>query len=220
MQSACRALAMSATIAVTLAVAPAPAPAAQEAVVVKNAGVACGVFTAGAPGGPFVEGGCELAAHSDNLVIETPGFVADCVLNIPGLTGGGGDGFVHVETDGTLGVNSIGIESGTPSCTQMSPCLDPAMPWGDEVSVDGALDEFRVTVTMCWDTWLGGFEGAVAGVLTNGARSGATCVTPPRIEFNAAPVGSSGMTWDGVVELAPADGDPCDLTFEESVAGS
>jgi hypothetical protein len=214
MRATLRILLVAATAAVVMGAAAASASA--EPVVVQNGGVDCGAFSAGIPGSEFFEGGCELTAHADNSVLTAGTDVADCVVDIPGSTGGGGDGFAHVDTDGTFGVNSIGIEAGTPNCSQISPCLDPDMPWGGQAEYDATTDTFDATINFCVDTPFGTKSGPTEGVLTNGVVSGGVCVTPPQLEFDNAQVGTTDATLDGVFVLGLNGGDPCDLTIAEA----
>jgi hypothetical protein len=216
MRATLRIACVAALTVAAMAIAAASASAAPQPVVIQNNGVDCGNFTAGIPGSQFFEGGCELTAHSDSSILTAPTDSADCVVDIPGSTGGGGDGFAHVSTDGDAGINSIDILEGTPNCTQISPCLEPAMPWGGEVVFEDTVSEFQATIDFCVDTPFGTYGGPTVGEITNGVESGGVCVTPPRLTFTTAPVGTSGATLDAVFDLAPNGGDPCDLTIAEA----
>jgi hypothetical protein len=206
MRSALRVALVAAIMLAAIGVAATAASATPQPVVAKNDGVECPPFTSGIPGSEVFEGGCEVTAHSDSLVFGFGSDAADCVVDL----------VLHIDADGSIGINGIDIALGTPNCTQIVPCLEPSLPWGGQIAFEDSVGAFQATIDPCVDTASGSFGGPTTGELTNGVSNGGACVTPPRLEFDDAPIGTSAGTLDGVFDLAPEGGDPCDLTIEEA----
>jgi hypothetical protein len=166
---------------------------------VQDDRVTCGDPLGGGPvgsGNPFA-GGCDFSAHANNWTLTAGSQTLNCQMEIADA---------QIAGDGEIGINSVDIFPGVSSnCDLWEPCLvDPwppsagtPLPWAG--SVEGTMGALVATIGFCIDTPLGTFAGPITGDWRNPSPS-----NPPQIEFDNAPIGSSGATFDVVFNISPA----------------